>query len=232
MIVAHQTQDLLPWLGRHPHDLIGGRLANEGNVPLKKNAVSTDSSQEESLWLWKGGGNERHVGKTHLENVLGDTRLGNQAVGVLPSVGKARHVEVTHALLRQADDEGNVVLLGDGETGAQHGRDPQTLQQLFVQNVRAVLEANLLAKAPDQTLSSVVHGITLLKTDVLGHVERQLAQSRDHDLVWALGASVALVGLVTQARLAFDNRKGEGKAILVYHDLPRHAWPGKTSPLC
>lgn len=133
--------------------------------------------------------------KTHLEDVLGDTGLRNQAVRVLPSVGKARHVEVTHALLRQADDEGNVVLLGDGETGAQHGRDPQTLQELLIQNVGAVLEANLLAEAVDQALSSVVHGIALLKGDVLGHVERHLAQSRDHDLVGALGASVALVGL-------------------------------------
>lgn len=34
-LVAHQTEDLLPRLRRHPHDLVGGRLANDSNVPLK-----------------------------------------------------------------------------------------------------------------------------------------------------------------------------------------------------
>lgn len=46
-LVAHQTEDLLPGLRRHPHDLIGGRLANDGNVPLRYRPVSTNSSQEE-----------------------------------------------------------------------------------------------------------------------------------------------------------------------------------------
>lgn len=98
-------------------------------------------------------------------------------MSVVPLVGKARHVKVTHTLLTQADNKSNVILLGDAETGAQDGRDPQTLQKLLVQEEGAVPEANLPLKAPNQAHSSVEHGISLVKGDVLGHVVRHLAQS-------------------------------------------------------
>lgn len=127
-----------------------------------------------------------NIRTTYLNYIEGSTRLGSHSVLMDPKVGKTRHVELAHALIRQADKVCDVILHGDSKAITQHGRSPQAFVQLVIKVLLELAGLQVSLETADQRHNSFVDGVALSDRDVSSHVPGKLAQSADHAFVRAL----------------------------------------------
>lgn len=112
-----------------------------------------------------------------------------------PQVTKTRHVEFMHPFLGQADDVGDAVLHGDGESVAKHTRSPQAPVQLLSQDALMLSLLQSPLETTDETDTGLEDGMALADGNSVRSVPGELPQGADHGLVRTLGAIFGERGL-------------------------------------
>jgi hypothetical protein len=138
-------------------------------------------------WWLEDGKSRMKRGETNLENIKRHAGLRAQGVLVRPHAGKTRHVEIARAHVVQLRLERNVVLLQDGEAGAQHGHSDEATQQLRRQLGVPALPHGVLQQT-DQLDAGAVDRVPLADGDELCLVPGQLLEGADHALEGPLRA--------------------------------------------
>lgn len=125
---------------------------------------------------------------TYLDDIQGDAILGDQDIEVAPALGKARLAKGTLLHLAHVDNEGNIVLLGNREALAAHRRSDDSLTQTMSKVDLVTLVANVAHEDAEEIAGGLVHGMTLLNSDVALHLPRELGQGANEALERTLRA--------------------------------------------
>ncbi|KAH7358622.1 hypothetical protein B0T11DRAFT_284839 [Plectosphaerella cucumerina] len=171
-------------------------LADDGDVPLISPTMVSSGHP------WGDGG-------TYLEQIKRNIVLRTESIEVAPRSRKARKAVRQSLLAIHVEEIDEVVLLGHGETGAQHDCASEAAQQLRIEVHRIRLVDDGILQTHDQLEGALEDGVTLADGDALGAAPGHLLQGGDEALVRALGAFL-----------------GEGRLLLMVSTSPSPASKG------